>query len=61
VLERLDEVGDQEIDGQKMIFLQQKVKDYEARPFIQTFKYSPSNYDYEATKVFEREVIYELK
>jgi len=44
-----------------LIFLEQKVKEYEARLFNQTFKYTPSNYDYEATKVFEREVIYELK
>ena len=54
-------MGDQEINAQKVIYLQQKVKDYEARLFTQTFKYNPANYDYEATKVFEREVIYELK
>ena len=47
--------------SQKIFYLQQKVKDYESRLFNQAFKFSPSSYDYEASKVFERQVIYELK
>lgn len=42
----MDEVGDQEMASQKIIYLEQKVKEYEARLFNQAFKFNPTNYDY---------------